>query len=79
MTIMFEKQKLNRSIRKSKERIELLEKKRYRSQAALVEAILLHTTPDDNDVEYFNLYTGLIEKERAAMHKAMAQLEAINQ
>lgn len=78
MTLMFEKAKLNRAIRQSKEKIELLEKKRYRSQAALVDAIMTHSTADDNDVEYFNLYTSQIEKERANLHKLMAQLNELS-
>ena len=74
---MFEKRKLNRAIRRSKQRIELLEKKRYRSQAALVDALLTHSAPNDEDVEYFNLYTSQIEKERAYLHEKMAKLEAL--
>ena len=74
---MFEKRKLNRSIRRCKQRIELLEKKRYRSQAALVDALLTHSTPDDSDVEYFNLYTTQIEKERAYLHEKMEKLESL--
>ena len=74
MTTVFDKKKLKRAIRLSKYKIELLEKKRYRSQAALVEAIMTHTTPDDDDVEYFNRYTGMIEEERAQLHRLMAQM-----
>ena len=74
MTTVFDKKKLKRAIRLSKYKIELLEKKRYRSQAALVEAIMTHTPPDDDDVEYFNRYTGMIEEERAQLHHLMAQM-----
>ncbi|MBP5618285.1 MAG: hypothetical protein J6X61_03970 [Clostridia bacterium] len=74
---MFEKLKLRRAIRKSKNKIEHWEKKRYRSQAALVNAIMTKAAPDDTDVAYFNFYTGQIEKERAALHRTMTRLDAI--
>ena len=71
---MFEKQKLRKSIKKSKRLIELYEQKRARSQAALVEAILRHTEPRDSDVDYFNQFTELIENERSKMHRLTDQL-----
>lgn len=75
---MFEKSKLKKQIKKAKSNIEMLEKKRTRSQAALVEAILTQKTPDDSDVEYFNRFTELIEAERNKMHTLMKQLEDLN-
>ena len=75
---MFERSKLKKQIKKAKSNIEMLEKKRTRSQAALVEAILTQTTPDDSDVEYFNRFTELIEAERNRMHALMKQLEDLN-
>ena len=72
---MFKKSKLKKDIKKSKKTIEVLEKKRARSQAALVEAILSQKSPDDSDVEYFNRFTGLIEAERNRMHNLMKELE----
>ena len=56
---------------------ELLEQKRTRSQAALVEAILLKTTPKDGDVDYFNQFTRQIEEERAHLHELMTELESL--
>ena len=72
---MFEKSKLKKDIKKAKNNIETLEKKRTRSQAALVEAILTQQTPDDSDVEYFNRFTELIEAERRKMHELMKKLD----
>ena len=72
---MFEAAKLKKEIKKSKETIEVLEKKRTRSQAALVEAILTHQDPDDSDVEFFNHFTELIESERNRLHQLTKQLE----
>lgn len=74
---MFEKSKIKRKIKKAKNNIEMLEKKRSRSQAALVAAILSQKTPDDEDVEYFNHFTSLIETERNRMHDLMNDLEQL--
>ena len=74
---MFEKMKLKSSIKKCKERIEKIEQKRSRSQAALVTAILSHTQPDDRDVDYFNQFTAQINEERDRMHRLMKELEEL--
>ena len=74
---MFEKAKLKKEIKKAQNTIEALEKKRTRSQAALVEAILTQKTPDDDDVEFFNRFTELIEAERNRMHQLMKELESL--
>jgi hypothetical protein len=66
---MFKKLKLKKKINFYKEQIELLEKKRARSQAALVEAILTHTSPNDEDVDYFNNYTKQINEIRERLHE----------
>ena len=72
---MFKKWKLKKQIERSKNTIALLEQKRTRSQAALVEAILKNATPKDEDVDFFNRFTTQIEDERARMHQMMAELE----
>lgn len=54
--------------------IETVEKRRIRSQAALVEAILLNTVPSDEDVDYFNTYTSVINDLRNRMHELQNQL-----
>ena len=74
---MFQKSKLKKAIKNSQKRIALLEQKRARSQAALVEAILRHTDPDDDDVEYFNQFTEQIEQERNRMHDMMRLLDEL--
>lgn len=74
---MFKKMSLKRRIKKCKKNIEILERKRSRSQAALVEAILTHSTPNDDDVDYFNHFTGLINAERDRMHTIAKQLEEL--
>ena len=74
---MFKKSQLKKKIKHAKINIEYLERKRSRSQAALVEAILTHQSPDDSDVEYFNRFTELIEAERNKMHALMKELEEL--
>lgn len=74
---MFEKMKLKKEIAKSKERIDQIEQKRSRSQAALVDAILRHAEPDDQDVDYFNQFTSQIDEERANLHRLMKELDEL--
>lgn len=58
------KSDLKKSIAESEEEIRKLESKRMRSQSALLEAILNHQEPSDIDVEYFKMFTSLIDLER---------------
>ena len=74
---MFKKSQLKKKIKMAKRNIESLEKKRTRSQAALVEAILTQKSPADEDVEFFNRFTALIEAEREKMHSLMKELESL--
>lgn len=75
---MFEKVKLKGKIKKLSKQIEMIEQRRARSQGALVEAILKHTTPRDEDVDYFNRYTEEIEGLRTEMHEMQKKLDAMN-
>ena len=75
---MFKKMKLKKEIEQCKKDIAELEQKRTRSQAALVEAILLKTEPKDDDVDFFNKFTEQIEEERQHMHDLMKELDALN-
>lgn len=72
---MFEKRKLKKELEKKKLLIEEIERKRYRSQSQLVEAILKQETPDDEDVDYFNRYTEQIEAVRAEIRDLQRQLD----
>lgn len=74
---MFKKFKLKREIEKSRKTIELFEQKRTRSQAALVEAILTHSEPDDKDVDFFNEFTKKINDERERMHNLIEELKSL--
>ena len=57
---MGEKSRLKKEIRLCMNTIKEIERKRSRSQSALVQAILLQEQPDETDVEWFNKYTGEI-------------------
>ena len=74
---MFKKMRLKSEIKQCKKEIELLEQRRTRSQAALVEAILCHTEPDDSDVDFFNQFTEQIEEKREQMHQLMDELASL--
>lgn len=74
---MLQKSKLKKAINASRKKIATIEQKRTRSQAALVYALLNHTSPSDEDIEYFNDFTVQIEKERNHMHELMAELEKL--
>lgn len=74
---MFRKLRLKRQIKQIRKRIEEIERKRARSQAALVEAILTHTTPNDDDVDFFNRFTAQIEEQRNLLHQVQAELDSL--
>ncbi|NLN54946.1 MAG: hypothetical protein GX148_01440 [Clostridiales bacterium] len=74
---MFEKLRIKRKIKGYQKAIELVEKKRIRSQAALVEAILTNSVPSDEDVDYFNKHTAVINDLRDKMHDLQKQLDEL--
>ena len=76
---MLEKYKLRKKIRNKKKLILALEARRARSQAALVEAILTKSVPNDRDVDYFNDYTAQIDAARTRMHALQQQLDAMEE
>ena len=55
-----EKRRLKKEIKLCMQTIQEIERKRSRSQSALVQAVLLQETPDERDVEWFHKYTGEI-------------------
>ncbi len=72
---MNRKKQLKKEIEASRNEISELESKIIRSQSALMEAIITHTKPDDNDIEYFRLLTSLIKVERENLHKLTEELK----
>ncbi len=73
---MFKKIRTKMEISECQKKIKEIEEARYRSQAALVQAILEHKDPDDHDVDYFNNYTTQIEELRKRIKDLMKSLEA---
>ncbi len=73
---MFEERKFKKEIKKCRATIEEIERKRSRSQSALVQAILLQEEPNEADVEWFNKYTGEITACRNHMTETQKRLDA---
>lgn len=73
---MFEKKKFKKEIKRCRATIEEIERKRSRSQSALVQAILLQEEPNEADVEWFNKYTGEITACRNHMNDTQKKLDA---
>ncbi len=72
-----EKRKLKKEIKICRQTIEEIERKRSRSQSALVQAVLLQETPDERDVEWFNKYTGEITACRNHMIDLQKKLDSL--
>lgn len=72
---MSKKSDLQKAIEASEAELESLEKKRIRSQSALLEAFLNHTEPDPTDKEYFQVFSSLISLERENLRKLHKELE----
>lgn len=75
---MSKRSELKKAIVESEKEIDNLEKKRNRSQSAVLEAILAQTKPKKADVEYFRTYSSLIEVERENLRKLREELAALD-
>ena len=74
---MSKKSVLKKAIAASEEEIDALEKKRTRSQSAILEAYLNNTRPTNADAEYFRTYSKLIEVERENLRKLKDELASV--
>lgn len=74
---MSRKKELKRAIKESEKEIESLEKKRTRSSSALMEAHVNNVPPKAADVEYFKVYSNLIELERQNLRQLKTELEKL--
>ncbi|MDE6660329.1 MAG: hypothetical protein K2J93_00710 [Anaeroplasmataceae bacterium] len=74
---MSKKRELKRQIAESEKEIVALEQKRQRSQSSLMEAHVNNVAPNASDVEYFKLYTNLIELERENLRQLKKILEQL--
>ena len=75
--MMGEKSRLKKEIRLCMNTIKEIERKRSRSQSALVQAILLQEQPDETDVAWFNKYTGEITACRNHMIELQKKLNSL--
>ena len=73
---MSKKSVLKKAIADTEKEIDELEKKRNRSQSAILEAYLNGTRPAKADAEYFRTYSQLIEVERENLRKLKEELES---
>lgn len=74
---MSKKSELKKKIEESAQEIESLEKKRNRSQSALLQAYIKKEEPSALDKEYYRVYSELIEVERQNLQKLKAELNKI--
>ena len=74
---MSKKGDLKKAIEESEREIEALEKKRMRSQSALMEAHINNVAPNASDIEYFKIYSDLIELERKNLRQLNSELNKI--
>lgn len=72
---MSKQKELEREIRMLEEEIKILEIKRSRSQAALIEALISRQNPDEEEMQFFRTFTADIEVKRERMNALKAQLE----
>ena len=74
---MSRKSQLKKEIKTCQKTIVEIERRRARSQSALVQAILLQEEPSEDDVEWFNKYTGEIDAVRKHMITTQKKLDLI--
>ena len=74
---MSKKRDLKKAIEEAEAEIESLEKKRNRSQSAILQAFLEHKSPDNADAEYFRVYSQLIDLARTNLRKLRSELESL--
>ncbi len=71
---MSKKSELKNQIRDCELEIESLEQKRMRSQSALLRAVLSNTQPDPTEVEFFRVFSDLIDQQRERLAELNKEL-----
>lgn len=71
------KREIAKEIRVISEEIKLLEIKRSRSEASLIEALISKREPNKDDVEYFRAFTADIDVKRDRIQKLTRELEKL--
>lgn len=72
---MSKKTELKRSIMESEKELAELEHKCSRSQMAVLQSILDNTKVNEEDAQYFRVYTSLMEVERENLRKLKDELK----
>ena len=72
---MSKRSDLKRAIMESAREIADLEAKCARSQTALLQSILNNTKMNEEDAQYFRIYTSLIDVERENLRKLTEELK----
>lgn len=71
------KKDLAKEIHYLEEEIKILEIKRSRSQAALIESLISKQQPDESEMQFFRTFTADIDVKRERMLALMEQLEKL--
>lgn len=74
---MSQKSKLAKELNALENEIKVLESKRARSMAVIMEAMLSRTIPDETDVQFFRTFNADIEIKREELQKLTKQLEKL--
>lgn len=74
---MSRKSEIKRAMADTEKEIEALEKKRARSQSVLLTAVVSKTEPNPTDVEYFRVFTALIDERRQTLRQLAQELEEL--
>ena len=74
---MSKKSDLKKAILESEKEIDELERKCSRSQTALLKSILNNVEINEQDAQYFRIYTSLIEVERENLRKLKEELNSL--
>ena len=72
------KKELAKEIRVLEEEIRMLEVKRSRSQASLLDALISKKDPDETEIQFFRTFTADIEVKRERLLKLTKQLEKLD-
>ena len=74
---MSKKSVIKKAIAETEKEIDELEKKRNRSQSAILDAYLNSKRPTKADADYFRTYSQLIEVERENLRKLKEELASL--
>lgn len=74
---MSQKSKLAKELNALENEIKVLESKRARSMAVIMEAMLSRSIPDETDVQFFRTFNADIEIKREQLQKLTKQLEKL--